>query len=159
MTWAWAPIDQVGVRMYSAPFFFEGIVLPSALLCSAAIAMLAGMLFRNTVGGMYVGYLAFGGTFATAVLLTAWGRPFSSTTTVPCAGTACAAASAQSIPPVTGHLGDMVTHVAHTANHLVVTYVPAGDFWPLQFVIGGCYLAIAATAAGTALRLLNRRTT
>jgi hypothetical protein len=68
---------------------------------------------------------------------------FTATMTVPCAGisTSCAAASAATTPPVTGHLGDMVTGVTHAGNQLAVSYVPASAFWPLQLVIGGCYLA------------------
>lgn len=159
MTWAWGPLDQVGSRLVVIPFLFEGIVLPCALLCSSAIALLAGLLFRNTIGGMYVGYLVFGGLFAGVVVLTNWGRLFTASMTVHCAGAACAAASASSTPPITGHLGDMVTSVTHAGNQLVVSYLPASAFWPLQLVIGGIYLAVAVAAGGAAFRLLSRRTT
>lgn len=141
------------------PFLFEGIVLPCALLSSAAIALLAGLLIRNTIGGMYVGYLVFGGVFAGIVVLTNWGHIFSASMTLHCAGAACVAASASSTPPITGHLGDMVTSVTHAGSQLVVSYLPASAFWPLQLVIGGIYLAVAVAAGGTAYRLLNRRTT
>jgi hypothetical protein len=53
----------------------------------------------------------------------------------------------------------MVTSVTHAGNQLVVGFVPASAFWPLQLVIGGLYLAVAAAAAGTVLWLLHRRTT
>jgi hypothetical protein len=159
MTWAWEPIDQVSSRLIVTPFFFEGIVLPSALLCSSALALLAGLLARNTIGGMYAGYLASGLVFFGAVALVQWGGLFTATTTVPCAGAACAAASAGAALPVTGHLGDLVTGVTHAGHQLVVSYVPASAFWPLQFVTGGLYLAVAAAAAGTAYWLLHRRTT
>lgn len=159
MTWAWGPIAQVSSRLIVTPFFFEGIVLPSALLCSSALALLAGLLLRNTIGGVYVGYLAFGLVFFGAVALHEWGHLFTTTITVHCAGAACATATASSTPSVTGHLGDMVTSVARAGNQLVVSYVPASAFWPLQLVIGGLYLAVAAVAAGTAFWLLHRRTT
>jgi hypothetical protein len=159
MTWAWAPIDQVSTRLIVTPFFFEGIILPSALLCSSAIALLAGLLLRNTIGGMYVGYLAFGLVFFAALAVLQWGHLFVTTTAVHCAGAACAAASASTVPSVTGHLGDMVSSVTHAGNQLVVSYVPASAFWPLQLVIGGLYLAIATVSAGTAFWLLHRRTT
>jgi hypothetical protein len=159
MTWAWGPIDQVSPRLVLTPFFFEGIVLPSALLCTSALALLAGLLLRNTFGAMYAGYLASGLVLFGALALYQWGHLFTVTTTVRCAGAACAAASVSSLPPVTGRLGDMVTSVTHAGNQLVVSYVPASAFWPLQLVIGGLYLEVAAAAAGTAFWLLHRRTT
>jgi hypothetical protein len=159
MTWAWGPLDQAGSRLAVTPFLFEGIALPCALLCSSAIALLAGLLLRNTIGGMYVGYLTSGVTLFAAAALLQWVHLFAATMTVPCAGAACAAASASSAPPVTGHLGDLVINVTHAGNQLVVSYVPASAFWPLQLIIGGFFLAVAAAAAGTAFRLLNRRTT
>jgi hypothetical protein len=159
MTWAWGPLDQVGSRLVVTPFLFEGITLPCALLCSSAIALLAGLLLRNTIGGMYVGYLASGVTLFIAAALLQWWHLFTATMMVRCAGAACAAASASSALPVTGHLGDVVTSVTHAGNHLVVSYQPASAFWPLQLVIGGFFLAVAAAAAGTAFWLLHRRTT
>ena len=52
-----------------------------------------------------------------------------------------------------------MTGVTHAGQQLVVSYVPASDFWPLQFITGGIYLAFAVTAIGTAVWLLHRRTT
>jgi hypothetical protein len=40
-----------------------------------------------------------------------------------------------------------------------VSYVPASAFWPLQFIAGGIFVAIALSAAGAAVWLLQRRTT
>jgi hypothetical protein len=77
---------------------------------------------------------------------------------VPCRG-GCPGASTNSVPPVTGHLGDLVLSVAHDGNQIVVTYLPAGRFWTLQLIEGGIYLAVAAAALGTAIWLLHRRTT
>ena len=64
-----------------------------------------------------------------------------------------------SVPPVTGHLGDSVLSVTRSGGELVVTYLPASRFWPLQFIQGGVFLAVAAAALGTAVWLLHRRTT
>lgn len=52
-----------------------------------------------------------------------------------------------------------MTGVTHSRGHLIVSYLPASEFWPLQFIAGGMYLAIAAAAVGTTLWLLHRRTT
>jgi hypothetical protein len=99
---------------------------------------------------MYVGYLASGVTLFIAAALLQWWHLFTATMMMRCA---CAAASASSTPPVTGHLGGVVTSVTRTG------YQPASAFWPLQLVIGGFFLAVAAAAAGTAFWLLHRRTT
>jgi hypothetical protein len=63
------------------------------------------------------------------------------------------------VPPVTGHLGDSVLSITHSGSDLVVTYVPASQFWPLQLIQGGLFLAITAAALGAAIWLLHKRTT
>jgi hypothetical protein len=63
------------------------------------------------------------------------------------------------VPPVTGHLRDSVLSIARSGGDLVVSYLPASRFWTVQFIGGGLYLLIAATALGTAIWLLHRRTT
>ena len=160
MTWAWGPLDAVRIRLQPPPFNFEGISLPAALLCGFGLALLAGLLLRNTIGAMVAGYFAWEIPFAVGMLLTGPLQFMTTTVRIPCAGAAtCAAASTDSTPPVTGHLGDFVTNVVRSGNMLTVTYVPADRFWPLQFLVGGFYLVIAAAAIGTAVWLLHRRTT
>ena len=63
------------------------------------------------------------------------------------------------MPPVTGHLGDLVLSLTRSGHRLVVTYLSAGRFWTLQLIAGGVFLAIAAAALGAAVWLLHRRTT
>lgn len=160
MTWAWGPLDRVSVRLTPPPFNFEGVSLTCAVLCGFGLALLAGLLLRNTIGAMVAGYFAYDVPFLVNTLAaTGPLHLLAATTTVNCAGAACAAASTNSAPPVTGHFGDMVTGVTHAGQQLVVSYVPASDFWPLQFITGGIYLAFAVTAIGTAVWLLHRRTT
>ena len=158
-TWAWGPLNLVTVRVQPPPFNFEGVSLTCSLLCAFGLALLAGLLLRNTIGAIVAGYFAWEIVFAVATLLTGPLQLLATTMTVDCAGAACAAASTNSIPPVTGHLGDLVNSVTHTGDHLLVNYLPASSFWPLQFIIGGIYLAIGLTAAGVAVWLLRRRTT
>ena len=159
MTWAWGPLDQVSIRLQPPPFNFEGVALACSVLCGFGLALLAGLLLRNTIGGMVAGYFAWEVPFIAATLVTGPLNLFSATTTVDCAGAACAAASTNSTPPVTGHLGDLVTGVTRAGGHLVVSYLPASAFWPLQFTVGAIYLAVGLAAAGTAVWLLHRRTT
>jgi hypothetical protein len=157
--WSSSPLDQVSVRTQPPRFVEEGLVLTCSLLCAFGLALLAGLLLRNTIGAMVAGYFAWDVCLGVAILLAGPLQPFAVTKTIPCAGAACAAASANSVPPVTGNLGDLVNSVTRAGGHLVVNYVPASAFWPLQFVAGGLLLAIGLTAAAAAVWLLQRRTT
>lgn len=159
VSWSWSPLDQVSVTIQPPQFFAEGVALTCSLLCAFGLALLAGLLLRNTIGAMVAAYFAWELCLGLAVLLTGPLQPFSVTKTITCAGAACAAASTNSVPPVTGHLGDLVTSVTRAGDHLVVSYVPASAFWPLQFVAGGILLAVGLTAAVAAVWLLHRRTT
>ena len=159
MTWTWGPLDLVSIRLTLSPFNFEGVALTCSVLCGFALALLAGLLLRNTIGAMVAGYFAWDVPFVITMLLTGPSHLITATTTVSCAGAACASASASSAPPATGHLGDMVTGVVRHGGQLVVSYVPASAFWPLQLVTGGIYLAFALAAAGAALWLLHHRAT
>jgi hypothetical protein len=159
MAWSWSPLNEVNVKTVPPQFVAEGLVLTCSLLCSFGLALLAGLLLRNTIGAMVAGYFAWEVFFGIAILLTGPFQPFSVTRTIPCAGAACAAASTNSVPPVTGNLGDLVNSVTRAGDHLVVSYVPASAFWPLQFVAGGILLAVGLAAAGAAVWLLQRRTT
>jgi hypothetical protein len=40
----------------------------------------------------------------------------------------------------------------------MVSHQPAGQFWTSQLIQGGIYLGVAVAALGTAVWLLNRRT-
>jgi hypothetical protein len=130
-----------------------------SLLCAFGLALLAGLLLRNTIGAMVAGYVAWDVCLGIVILLATLLQPFAVTKTIPCAGAVCAAASTNSVPPVTGNLGDLVNSVTQAGDHLVVNYVPASAFWPLQFVTGGILLAIGLAAAAAAVWLLQRRTT
>ena len=157
--WASSPLDQLSVRTQPPQFVEEGLVLTCSLLCAFGLALLAGLLLRNTIGAMVAGYFAWDLCLGIAILLAGPLQPFATSKTIPCAGAACAAASASSVPPVTGNLGDVVNSVTQAGGHLVVNYVPASAFWPLQFVAGGVLLAIGLAAAVAAVWLLQRRTT
>jgi hypothetical protein len=158
MTWSREPLDELSIRLQPPPFNFEGLSLTCSLLCAFSLAVLAGLLVRNTIGAMVVGYFAWEVPFLVVLLLNGPLQFMTVTARIPCSD-GCAGASTNSVPPVTGHLGDLVLNVTHSGNQLVVSYLPAARFWPLQFVEGGLYLAIAAAALGTAIWLLHRRTT
>lgn len=158
MTWSRAPLDRISIRLQPPPFNFEGVALTCSLLCAFGLAVLAGLLLRNTIAAMLVGYFAWEVPFAVVTLLNGPLNFMSATTRIPCRA-GCAGASTNSVPPVTGNLGDLVTNVVRNGDKLVVSYLPAGRFWTLQLVEGAIYLAVAAAALGTAIWLLHRRTT
>ena len=157
--WSSSPLDQVSVRNLPPRFVEEGLVLTCSLLCAFGLALLAGLLLRNTIGAMVAGYFAWDVCLGVVILLAGPLQPFAATKTIPCAGATCAAASTSSVPPVTGSLGDLVNSVTRAGDHLVVNYVPASTFWPLQFLAGGMLLAIGLAAAAAAVWLLRHRTT
>ena len=162
VAWSWSPLDQVSIRTQPPQFVVEGVALTCSLLCAFGLALLAGLLLRNTIGAMVAGYFAWELCLGISLLLTGPLQLFSATKTITCAGAAgaaCATASTNSVPPVTGNFGDLVNSVTKVGDHLVVSYVPASAFWPLQFVVGGIFLAVGLAAAGTAVWLLRRRTT
>jgi hypothetical protein len=157
VTWARGPLDEVSVRA-QAPLNFEGLYLTCSLLCAFALGVLAGLLLRNTIGGMVVAYIAWEVPSLAATLLSGPLHILAVTRTIACT-TGCAQASASSIPPVTGHLGDQVLSLTRTGNHLIVTYEPASRFWTVQLIDAGLFLGVAAAALGTAIWLLHKRTT
>jgi hypothetical protein len=159
MSWSWSPLDQVSVRTLPPQFVAEGVALTCSLLCAFGLALLAGLLLRNTIGAMVAGYFAWEVCLGVAILLTGPLQLFATNKNIPCSGAACFPASHNSVPPVTGNFGDRVNSVTRAGGHLVVNYVPASAFWPLQFVAGGILLAIGLAAIATAVWLLHRRTT
>jgi hypothetical protein len=160
MTWYHAPLDRVSSRLQLSPFNYEGVLLPCSLLCAFGLGVLAGLLLRNTIAGMVVAYIAWEIPTALITLLNGpINFPPAATERIACPAAGCAGAGTNSVPPVTGHLGDLVTGVVHRGDQLIVSYIPAGRFWTLQLIEGGLFLVIAAAALGTAVWLLHRRTT
>ncbi len=159
MTWYRGPLDRLTPRLQPPPFNFEGLALTSSLLCAFGLAVLAGLLLRNAIGAMVAAYVAW--EIPTAVVTLLSGPihfPAPATTRIPCRA-GCPGAGTTSVPPVTGHLGDLVLSVTRSGHQLVVTYLPAGRFWTMQLIGAALFLAIAAAALGAAVWLLHRRTT
>jgi ABC-type transport system involved in multi-copper enzyme maturation permease subunit len=157
MTWSRAPLDRLTIRLQPPPFNFEGVFLPCSLLCAFSLAVLAGLLLRNTIGAMVVGYLVWEVPFIIVTLLNGPLHILTATKTITCAHS-CQGVTTNTVPPVTGNLGDLVLNLTRAGDRLTVTYLPASRFWPLQLIDGGLFLAIAVAALGTAIWLLHRRT-
>jgi hypothetical protein len=159
LTWFHQPIDRVSPRLLPPGFDFEGTALTCSLLCSFGLAVLAGLLLRNTIAAIVAAYFAWEVPTTAVLLLNGPIRfPPPATMRLPCRA-GCPAASTSSVPPVTGHLGDLVLGITRSGDHLVVTYLPASRFWTTQLIAAGLFLVIATAALGTAVWLLHRRTT
>jgi hypothetical protein len=159
MTWFHAPLDRVTSRLQPGLSTPEGLTFTASLLCAFGLAVLAGLLLRNVIAAMVAAYIAW--EVPTTVLLLLTGPihlPPPATMRIGCRA-GCPGAGLGSVPPVTGHLGDSVLAITRRGGDLVVTYLPASRFWPLQLIQGGLLLAIAAAALGTAIWLLHKRTT
>jgi hypothetical protein len=159
LTWFDQPLNRVGNRLVLPAFDFEGLVFTCSLVCSFGLAVLAGLLLRNTIGAMVAAYFAW--EVPTAVIALLNGPieiPAPASMTVPCRS-GCPGLTTSSVPPATGHLGDLVLGLTRSGNQLIVSYIPASRFWALQLIAGGLYLIVAAAALGTAIWLLHRRTT
>jgi hypothetical protein len=159
LTWFDEPLNRVGSRLVPPAFDFEGVLFTCSLVCSFGLAVLAGLLLRNTIGAMVAAYFAWEVPTAVIALLNGPIKIWSpATMAVPCRS-GCPGLTNTSVPPVTGHIGDMVLGLARSGNQLIVSYIPASRFWTMQLIAGGLYLVIAAAALGTAVWLLHRRTT
>jgi hypothetical protein len=160
MTWYHEPLDRVSSRLQPIGSFAEGPTFTASLLCAFGLAVLAGLLLRNTIGAMVAAYIAW--EIPSGVVLLLLNGPIHfpapATMRIPCRA-GCPGATIGSVPPITGHLGDFVLGVTRSGGELVISYLPASRFWTLQLIGGGLYLAIAAAALGTAIWLLHQRTT
>ena len=159
IAWYHEPLDRVTSRVQPGPFTGGGLTFTASLLCAFGLAVLAGLLLRNTIAAMVAGYVTWEIPTTAALLLGGPIRiPAPAVMRIGCAA-GCPGATAASVPPVTGHLGDYVLSVTRSGGELVVTYLPASRFWTEQLIQGGLYLAIAVVTLGAATWLLRRRTT
>jgi hypothetical protein len=159
MVWSRAPLWRVTSRLQPIPLNGDGLTFTASLLCAFGLAVLAGLLLRNTIAAIVVAYI--GWEIPTTVVTLMGGPihiPAPTVVRIGCPA-GCPGASTSSVPPVTGHLGDYVLGVTRSGGHLVVSYLPASRFWTEQLIEAGLFLAVAATALGAAMWLLHRRTT
>jgi hypothetical protein len=159
MTWFHAPLDRVTSRLQPGPPTPEGLTFTASLLCAFGLAVLAGLLLRNVIGAMVAAYIAWEVPATVVLLLSGPIHVLPPATMRITCRAGCPGTGLTSMPPVTGHLGDFVLTVTRRGGDLVVTYLPASRFWPLQLIQGGLFLAIAVAALSTAIWLLRKRTT
>jgi hypothetical protein len=158
MTWSHAPLYRVTSRLQPVPLNGDGLTFTASLLCAFGLAVLAGLLLRNTIAAVVVAYIAWEIPTTVVALMSGPIRiPAPATMRISCP-TGCPGATTDSVPPVTGHLGDLVLSVTRSGGELVVSYLPASRFWTEQLIGGGLFLAIAVIALAAATWLLHRRT-
>jgi len=159
MTWFHEPLDRVSTRLLLPAFQLEGPVLTCSLLCSFGLAVLYGLLLRNTIGAAVAAYFTWEVPTAVVAMLNGPIRILpTATMRLPCRA-GCPGVTSSSSPPVTGHIGDLVLGVTRSGSQAIVTYLPASRFWTTQLIASGLYLVIAAVTLATAVWLLHRRTT
>jgi hypothetical protein len=159
MTWFHEPLDRVSTRLLLPAFQLEGPVFTCSLLCSFGLAVLYGLLLRNTIGAAVAAYFTWEVPTAVVTLLNSPIKILpTATMRLPCRA-GCPGVNSSSAPPVTGHIGDLVLGVTRSGNQVIVSYLPASRFWTTQLIAAGLYLVIAAAALATAVWLLHRRTT
>jgi hypothetical protein len=154
-TWYRSPMDRLTGRLGSAAFDFEGMTLTASLLCAFAVAVLAGLLMRRSVGAMVTAFFAWAAIRGVAEF---WLRPrLLPPLVLRLPQSARTHFGPNVVPPMTGHLGDWIIGVTTTARAQLVSYQPASRFWSFQLIESSLYLVLAAAALGAAVWLLHRR--
>ena len=159
ITWYRAPMYRLTCRLPPVTFDVEGWSFTAYILCAFGLAVLAGLLLRNTIAAIVIAYIGWEIPTTVVALMSGPIRiPARAVMRIGCPA-GCPGAGTGTVPPVTGHLGDFVLGVTRSGGQLVVSYLPASRFWTEQLIQGGLYLAVVAIAVGAAMWLLHRRTT
>lgn len=152
ITWYRAPMDRLTGHLLHNIYDFEGLVLTAYILCAFGFAVLAGLLLRRSIPAMVAAFIPW---LAIRLVVEFLLRPHFMTplaTQQNCGPTSCGSGIGF-VPQNTGHIGDWVL----SQNGNLVTYQPAGRFWPFQFIEAGIFVALAAAALGATIWLLHRR--
>jgi hypothetical protein len=168
ITWYRAPMDRLTGRFLHNIYDFEGLVPTAYILCAFGFAVLAGLLLRRSVPAMIAAFIPW---LAIRLVIEFLVRPnFEAPLAMSCTATAsgCYGSSnggggggsgISAIPPATGHIGDWVLNPSTGPAGKLITYQPAGRFWPFQFIEAGIFVALTAAALGATIWLLHRRAT
>ncbi|MGH3185124.1 MAG: hypothetical protein ACRDOE_24905, partial [Streptosporangiaceae bacterium] len=152
--WYRAPMDRLVGHLVQNSYDFEGLVLTAYILCAFGFAVLAGLLLRRSIPAMVAAFIPW---LAIRLVIEFVARPhFLAPLTGPlhCPAYSCGIGIFM-VPQATGRIGDLALSI----NGNLVTYQPAGRFWPLQFIEAGIFVALTAAALGATIWLLHRRAT
>ena len=154
ITWYRAPMDRLTGHLQHNAYDYEGLVLTAYILCAFGFAVLAGLLLRRSIPAMVAAFIPW---LAIRLVIEFVFRPHFMTPLT--AQGNCGPPQfgcgygISSVPQATGRIGDLVLSVSRN----LITYQPAGRFWPFQFIEGGIFVALTAAALGATIWLLHRR--
>ena len=152
ITWYRAPMDRLTGHLIHNAYDYEGLVLTAYILCAFGFAVLAGLLIRRSIPAMVAAFIPW---LAIRLVVEFLLRPHFMTPLTAranCPPNACGIGLFM-VPQATGRIGDL----ALSMNGNLVTYQPAGRFWPFQFIEAGVFVALTAVALGGTIWLLHRR--
>jgi ABC-type transport system involved in multi-copper enzyme maturation permease subunit len=149
ITWYRAPMDRLTGHFVHNAYDYEGLVLTAYILFAFGLAVLFGQLLRRTIPAMLAALVPW---VAVRIVVEFLLRPhlmtpltFQYTCLQNCGGN-----SIVDVPPVTGHLGDLLVGTTGT-------YQPASRFWEFQAIEAGIFVALTLLALGVAMWLVRRR--
>ncbi len=153
ITWYRAPMDRLTGHFVHNAYDYEGLVFTAYILFAFGLAVLAGQLLRRTIPAMLSALVPW---VAVRIVVEFVLRPhfmaplpYTYTCTHNCSGNAIV-----DVPPVTGHLGDLLVAAGGGYGS---TYQPASRYWAFQSIEAGIFVALTLIALGVAVWLLRRR--
>lgn len=153
ITWYRAPMDRLTGHLLHNIYDFEGLVLTAYILCAFGFAVLAGLLLRRGIPAMVAAFIPWLAIRLVVEFMVRDHFMTPATARQICAQGYSCGMGIGFVPQNTGHIGDWVL----SQNGDLVTYQPAGRFWPFQFIEAGIFVALTAAALGATIWLLRRR--
>jgi len=149
VTWYRAPMDRLTGHFVHNAYDYEGLVFTAYILFAFGLAVLFGQLLRRTIPAMLAALVPW---VAARIVVEFLLRPhfmtplaYSYSCSRNCGGNAIV-----DVPPVTGHLGDLLVGTGGT-------YQPASRFWEFQSIEAGIFVALTLLALAATLWLVRRR--
>jgi hypothetical protein len=155
VTWYRAPMDRLTGHFVHNAYDYEGLVFAAYLLFAFGLAVLTGQLLRRTIPAMLAALVPW---VAVRIFVEFVLRPYFMAPlhlVYHCSkGCIGGGNGIVDVPPVTGHLGDLLVGIGP-----MNTYQPASRFWAFQSIEAGIYVALTLAVLGTAVWLIHRRGT
>lgn len=156
ITWYRAPMDRLTGHFVHNAYDYEGLVFTAYILFAFGLAVLFGQLLHRTIPAMLSALVPW---VALRLVVEFLLRPHFMTPlpyTYSCSHNCAGGNAIVDVPPVTGHLGDLILGNVGSGS---ATYQPASRFWEFQSIEAGIFVALTLLALGTAVWLLHRRAT
>jgi hypothetical protein len=149
ITWYRAPMDRLTGHFVHNAYDYEGLVFTAYILFAFGLAVLFGQLLGRAIPAMLAALVPW---VAIRIVVEFLFRPHFMAPlpySYNCPGN-CGGNTIVDVPPVTGHLGDLLVGTSGT-------YQPADRFWEFQSIEAGIFVALTLLALGAAVWLLRRR--